>query len=384
MKFLKNANCWSLTPDAQLDVRAALPPGNYTVCRNPITGEYFLEETAGFIIPGRLYGKIDSYTERIARAFEHRKPQSQVGVLLCGSKGSGKTLLAKNIAAKSGLPTIIVNTPFTDERFMRTLQGIEQPAIIIIDEFEKLYDKEGQEAILTLFDGVYTVRNKILIVTCNDKWSVQDFFHNRPSRLRYSIDFSGLESAFIEEYCTENLHAVDAHLKKIVDLAALCEEFNFDMLQTLVEELNRFGGTVDEAVEILNIKPVMLNGRDIWSVQVVTPEAPKLKWRSNGMSKITSSPLTLLSPNGRGEGVISFDISLVENSGSTGVASDEDGLDEEEELSLKNLWLEMTASDLVKIDPVTNCYVFNVREEGMLFEVSFVNQSNKGHNKHTF
>lgn len=381
MKFLKNQNRWSLTPDAQLDVRDALPPGNYTVCRHPITGEYFLEETAGFIMPGRLYGKIGAYTTRIISAFEQRKPQSQVGVLLCGSKGSGKTLLAKNISVQTGLPTIIVNTPFSDERFMRAMQDIEQPAVVIIDEFEKLYDKDGQEAILTLFDGVYTVRNKILIVTCNDKWAVQDFFHNRPSRLRYSIDFSGLESSFIQEYCTENLHAVDEHMKKIVDLAALCEEFNFDMLQALVEELNRFGGTVDEAVEILNIKPVMLNGRDIWAVQVVTPEAPKLKWRTNGMSKIASSPLTLLSPNGRGEGVISFDISLVENSGSTGASSDDDVLDEEETLSLKNLWLEMTASDLVKIDPVTNCYVFNVREEGLLFEVSFINQANKGHNK---
>jgi len=40
MKYLKNENRWSLTPDAQLDVRDALPAGNYTVCQNPLTKEY--------------------------------------------------------------------------------------------------------------------------------------------------------------------------------------------------------------------------------------------------------------------------------------------------------------------------------------------------------
>ena len=51
MKFLKNGDAWSLTPDGRMDVRDRLPAGNYTVCRNPLSGEYFLEETAAFTLP---------------------------------------------------------------------------------------------------------------------------------------------------------------------------------------------------------------------------------------------------------------------------------------------------------------------------------------------
>ena len=185
MKFLKSGDTWSLTPDGRMDVRDRLPSGNYTVCKHPLTGEYFLEETAAFTLPPKLYGKTERYAERILSTFNRRAPGAQIGVCLSGTKGSGKTLLAKHIAKTSGLPTIIVNTPFSDERFMRTMQGIEQEAVIIFDEFEKLYDSDAQESILTLFDGVFTARNKVMVITCNNKYAVQSFFHNRPSRLRY-------------------------------------------------------------------------------------------------------------------------------------------------------------------------------------------------------
>ena len=59
MKYLKSENRWSLTPDAQLDVRDALPNGNYTVCQNPLTKEYFLEESEPFTLPQKLYGRDD-------------------------------------------------------------------------------------------------------------------------------------------------------------------------------------------------------------------------------------------------------------------------------------------------------------------------------------
>ena len=57
MKFLKHGNAWSLTPNARMDVRDQLPAGCYTVCKNPLSGEYFLEEGEQFILPKKLYGK---------------------------------------------------------------------------------------------------------------------------------------------------------------------------------------------------------------------------------------------------------------------------------------------------------------------------------------
>jgi hypothetical protein len=104
MKYLKNENRWSLTPDAQLDVRDALPGGNYTVCQNPLTKEYFLEESEPFTLPQKLYGKIRRHGDRILETFRNRSRDEQVGVFLSGTKGSGKTLLAKYVAMTSGMP----------------------------------------------------------------------------------------------------------------------------------------------------------------------------------------------------------------------------------------------------------------------------------------
>jgi hypothetical protein len=67
MKFLKHGNAWSLTPNARMDVRDRLPAGCYTVCKNPLSGEYFLEEGEQFILPKKLYGKTLGQPWRISR-----------------------------------------------------------------------------------------------------------------------------------------------------------------------------------------------------------------------------------------------------------------------------------------------------------------------------
>ncbi len=272
MKFLKNDNIWAPTPDVRMDVRNELPPGNYTFCRNDLTGEYYLEESEPFVLPEKLYGKTEKWSNRIIDA--SRREENQTGVVLSGTKGSGKTLLSKSIAVKSGLPVLIVNDPFSDDRFLRTVQGISQRAVVLFDEFEKIYDREAQERVLTLFDGVYTARNKIMIMTCNDLSAVQDFFLNRPGRLRYAIEFRGLETDFIKEYCADKL-ANPEYLQDILKVALGSFDFNFDMLQALVRELNLYGGTVEENLEILNVKTVNSN-KVKWAISLKAIDHPNL------------------------------------------------------------------------------------------------------------
>jgi len=369
MKFLKNDNAWSLTPDARLDVRDRLPPGNYTVCQNPLTKEYFLEESEPFTLPKKLYGKTNRYADRILETFENRQPGTQVGVFLSGVKGSGKTLLAKQVSVNSGLPVIIVNTPFSDERFMRTIQGIEQPAIVIFDEFEKLYDREAQESILTLFDGVYTARNKIMVITCNDKYSVQGFFHNRPSRLRYAIAFSGLDASFIKEYCEDCLDD-QSFTDPIIGLSATCDEFNFDMLQVLVDELNRYGGPFEECVEILNVKPIGHGGKSKWKTSVSTPGEKGRKWEVESPSQLDASPLHMISSD-RYDNCISVRIKeVVAKRAKSRDEEDEDDYDSDE-----TLYLELHTDNLTRIDPFSGTYVFDVEDYGSKFRIVFTEEA---------
>jgi hypothetical protein len=364
MKFIKSGNTWSLTPDARMDVRDKLPVGNYTVCQNPMTKEYYLEMGESFVLPPKLYGKTERHGDRILKTFENRNPGSQVGVFLSGTKGSGKTLLAKYIANRSELPVIIVNAPFTDDRFMRTIQGIEQPAVILFDEFEKLYNKEDQESILTLFDGVYTAQNKVMVITCNDKWAVREFFHNRPSRLRYSIAFEGLEPAFVEEYCADRLDD-RKYLKNIVTLCGTCDEFNFDMLQTLVDELNRYGGSFEDTLDILNVKPIS-GARAKWVVTVETPDEPRTKWKVTYNETMTRSPLLYLQGGLHGQGYLEIITSRVDRS-----SSDEDEIEDEYTLQLRS-------EHIYKVDPMSGVLTLRKNQDGQNFLVTITEDRNTG------
>jgi hypothetical protein len=252
--FIRNANMFNIASEEALDIQKVLPVGNYTVKQNPMSGQFYLEMVDSFEPMKKLYGNTTKNSDRILRTYLDR-PNS-TGVMLTGEKGSGKSLLAKTIsieAAKQGIPTLIINTPFTGDVFNKFMQDIEQPTVILFDEFEKVYSEQDQEAALTLMDGVFPSR-KLFVLTCNDKWRINQHMRNRPGRIYYMIEFAGLDTEFIREFCQDNLDAKQ-HIDKVCEIAALFEQFNFDMLKALVEEMNRYGETPQDAISMLNAKP---------------------------------------------------------------------------------------------------------------------------------
>ncbi len=252
--FLKQGNTFRVSKKEALDIQEQLPAGNYVIKKNDMTGELYLEAIDNFEIKGKIYGDTVKRANRILFAFEDRP--STTGVMLTGEKGSGKTLLAKMLSVKGyekGYPTIVINQPWCGESFNAFIQSIEQPVIIVFDEFEKVYDEHEQELMLTLLDGVYPTK-KLFVLTCNDKWRVNAHMRNRPGRIFYSLEYKGLSAEFIREYCEDNLEDKE-HIDKIVGIAGTFDQFNFDMLKALVEEMNRFGETPQEAMEMLNTKP---------------------------------------------------------------------------------------------------------------------------------
>lgn len=256
--FLRNGNTYRVAAEEAMDLQKTLPVGNYTVKYNDMGGFFFLEMVDSFTPVSKLYGNATRHAERIMKTFFDR--ENSTGVMLNGEKGSGKTLLAKTLSingALVGVPTIIINQSWTGDTFNKFLQDIEQPCIILFDEFEKVYNAEDQEKALTLLDGVFPSR-KLFVITCNDKWRVNEHMRNRPGRIYYMLDFKGLEPDFIQEYCDDNLVAKE-YIPKIIEISALFEQFNFDMLKALVEEMNRYNESPQEALTMLNAKPEFNN-----------------------------------------------------------------------------------------------------------------------------
>jgi hypothetical protein len=250
-----------------MDVRDTLPAGNYTVKEMPMGGPLYLEKIDNFTPLSKVYGDCLKNTDRVIRTFLSRP--AATGIMLTGEKGSGKTLLTKNISielAKQGIPTIVINAAWHGDKFNSFIQTITQPCAILFDEFEKTYDRDEQEAILTLLDGVFPSK-KLFMLTTNDKYRVDYHMRNRPGRIFYMLDFKGLDGSFIREYCEDNLKNT-AQIDKIVNISSLFAEFNFDMLKALVEEMNRYDESPQEALRMLNAKPEF-DGGSKYNIEVV-------------------------------------------------------------------------------------------------------------------
>lgn len=284
--FFRNGNTFRVADDKAIEVHEFLPAGNYIVKMDPFEN-FFLEEVEQFKPIKKVYGDALKNADRILNTFASR--EMSTGVLLNGEKGSGKTLLAKTLsieAGNKGIPTIIINTDWHGDKFNKLIQDINQPAIIMFDEFEKVYGEETQEAVLTLMDGVFPTK-KLFVLTCNDKWRINSHMRNRPGRLYYMIDYKGLDHAFIVEYCQDNLNAKQ-YIEKICTIASMFDQFNFDMLKALVEEMNRYDESPADALRILNAKPEFDSGSK-YSVEV-TFEGEKItelrrdEWKGNPLN----------------------------------------------------------------------------------------------------
>ena len=291
--FIKSGNTFKVADKTALDIQESLPAGNYIVKQDQF-GNFFLETVDSFEIKGKVYGDALRHRDRIFNTFLDRTVST--GVMLTGEKGSGKTMLAKSLSVKcaeAGIPTLLINAPWRGEAFNSLLQDISQPCMILFDEFEKVYDSDEQEEMLTLLDGVVPSK-KLFMITCNDKWRVNVHMRNRPGRIFYMLEFRGLDQEFIREYCYDNLK--DASLKNIdsvVTVGSLFSEFNFDMLKALVEEMNRYGETAQEAMQMLNAKPEFDDG-SLYKVTVVPVghDGPLNERQLEGSDRWKGNPMT--------------------------------------------------------------------------------------------
>lgn len=251
--FIKRANQYQPSPDSAIDIHPTLPPNNFVIGQDNF-GNLFFEQIESFSSSKKLYGDFNRKIERIYNTFLNRK--SATGVLLAGEKGSGKSLMAKelaNRASRDGHPTIVINSPWVGDNFNKLIQSVNQPCVVLFDEFEKVYDSDEQEKVLTLLDGVFP-SNKLFVITCNEYHRIDYHMKNRPGRSYYMLDFGGLDIQFVREYCADNL--VDQEqAESVCKVASLFNNFNFDMLKALIEEMNRYNEPASESVKMLNARP---------------------------------------------------------------------------------------------------------------------------------
>lgn len=265
MSIVKSGSDFHLINDQDQIHMKELPPAVYTLQFSDLTG-FYLTESSSFELPPKIYSNVKRHASRIVQTYLDRPKNT--GVLLCGEKGSGKTLTTKLVCLSlidRKIPTIIINQPFVGDRFNEFINGLPQKVAVLFDEFEKVYDREKQPKLLTLFDGTGS-SECLFLLTVNNRFQLDSHLENRPGRIYYCIDFNSLSHEFVREYCDDRLDEKE-HIEQLVSVVSSIPDFNFDMLQSVVEEMNRYEENVLDALGLLNIK--MNSGQEDYNIALM-------------------------------------------------------------------------------------------------------------------
>lgn len=238
------------------NLHTQLPTGVYNVIvtRSPmgISIEYVYR--GKFELPTELYGDTESRADRVIASYN--RSERNLGAIFAGISGSGKSVTAKLIANRmvdEGNPVLIFNHNNIEvlEGVIETFASIKQDICIFLDEYEKIFtvpsrdeksndedSKNSQNHLLPLLDGVMDTHN-LFILTLNEASKVNDYFFNRPSRIRYYWRYKNLPFSVINDYVNRHIEDENRRLEaKLVMMKA--ELRTYDTLGEFITECNRF------------------------------------------------------------------------------------------------------------------------------------------------
>ena len=159
-----------------------------------------------------------------------------LGVIFNGLKGTGKTIGAKILSNRMGIPVILVNAPYNG--LLDFIQSLCFECVVLIDEAEKTFHENG-EILLKMIDGVYNEKRKLYLLTTNNLYLDNNLL-GRPGRIRYIKQFGNLNPNAIKEYLNDNLND-KSKAEDVIKAVDTLEISTIDILKAIVDEVNIHG-----------------------------------------------------------------------------------------------------------------------------------------------
>lgn len=235
--WLQDGNVFSQGSATTVSHPEGLPKGVYEV-KVSMTGFYLSKIAESFTFDYKLYGLNQKFIDYVLKTYENTT--GNLGVLLDGIKGTGKTVTAKELCNNLQLPVILVQSMGdSNDKLIKYLSTtINFDCIFFFDEYEKEF-KDSSD-VLSFMDGTYnSIYRKVFLLTTNEL-KVDPNLLGRPSRIRYKKSFSNLSEEVTKEILNDILEDKTA-IEKVIELTHSMNIITIDLIKAIATEINIHG-----------------------------------------------------------------------------------------------------------------------------------------------
>ena len=250
--WLQDGNTFSQGSSTTVSHPEGLPKGIYEV-KLSMAGFYLSKIAESFTFDYKLYGLNQKFIDYVLKTYENTT--GNLGVLLDGIKGTGKTVVAKELCNRLQLPVILVQSMGSDtnDKLIKYLStAIDFDCIFFFDEYEKEF-KDSSD-VLSFMDGTYnSIYRKIFLLTTNEL-NVDTNLLGRPSRIRYKKSFGNLSEEVTREILNDILEDKTA-IEKVIELTHSMNIITIDLIKAIATEINIHGAeALPDIKETFNIE----------------------------------------------------------------------------------------------------------------------------------
>ena len=268
-----NKRVWERSSDSYFLADASqqsdqLALGVYRVQAHPQRGLFLQNTSKEFTFDYKIYGTETKFIERVVRTYHGST--GNMGVLLNGLKGTGKSVTAKLISNKMNLPVIIVSDFY--EGLPKFLNDIHEDVIVFIDEYEKIYESYKTASILSVMDGVLSGKYRRLFLMTTNDLHINENMLQRPSRIYYLKTFDNIALDVINSVLDDMLDYPEFR-EDIIKFVGEMNIITIDLIKSIIHEVNLHAESPYDFKDIFNVRNPKNELTDLYDI--TNPDKPK-------------------------------------------------------------------------------------------------------------
>ncbi len=197
----------------------------------------------------KIYGLEKALIERTKKTYKNTV--GNLGILLNGEKGTGKTVTSKILCNDLNQPVILISHFIEESQFF--LNSIQQNITVLIDEYEKIYGDDDN--LLTIMDGAMNSEYRRIFILTTNKLYINTNLLQRPGRIRYLKTFKDLSPEIIMEIVDDCLK-YKKYRENVIKFISNLEIITVDIVKSIVEEVNIHNEPTEKFRDVFNVRKI--------------------------------------------------------------------------------------------------------------------------------